>query len=777
MSLLLNNLYRFDDFVLDPANRSLARNGTPIPLSAKSCQVLTYLVANPGRVVTKDELLKAVWPESFVEESNLPGYISGLRKALGDRSILIATVPGLGYKFTGSVETEAPANSNARAEVASLEVQQMRETTRVVIRESTTTSPAIVSRETRFPHRAAWAALATVTLLTAAAAYVVHRRAEPQQLSKVIVGDFLNLTGDPDFDRVLKSSLELSIAQSPYIQLISSGEVKSTLGMMKKASDSPLLGDLAIEVCRRENYQALLRGKISPATKWGSDAVSLEVVNCLTGKTITEFHADAMNKDKVLDTLDGLALRARSKLGESAASIGEFNVPIANASTFSFEALQDVNTGIDLGNQGKLLECISYFQKAVDLDPKFAMAWVNLSTAYTDLGDAEKAEADSKKAFDLSDGVTQAERLSIRYTYHAFTLSDLDAGLKDLEEWTRVYPRDSAAWQNVGYIDVLLGDYPAAARATERSIQLNPLKYEAGYGNLASIYKRNGRFADAKRAIAESQAQNQDGVALHEMLLEIAFLEHDPQAMQRETQWAADRTDKKWAMLEPQALLAATLGKVAESESLYQQAMQDAIQEKQPALADNMKVDEAGAEVELGESARAIKLLDQVKSPEYITWVLFAARAGETAPGEAFLKLPNAYPYATIRNKVLYPELKAILALHRNDPQTAIAELESTRPYELGSPQVIDLRAQAYLMAKQGDKAAAEYQKLIDHPAIQDPTMPMTYLAHLGLARAYALSGRRPESRKEYETFFSLWKDADPGSLTLHQARAEFNQL
>jgi len=782
MSLSFRGLYRFDEFELDPQRRSLTRNGTVVPLSSKAFQVLTYLVSNSGRVVTKDELLKAVWPESFVEESNLPGYISGLRKALTDCASYIVTVPGQGYQFTAKVQIEEPADLIPASRTGELEAQPnqqpsvLRETTHVRIRE---TSSPVLALEAPRPRPSRWlrrTSVAVVVFAAAVAGWWYHLRAEPQQLSKVLVGDFLNLTGDPDFDHTLKNSLDLSLAQSPYIQLMGKSEVQSTLTMMQKAPDSPLLGDMALELCRRNDYQALLRGKILTGSKPGNYALSLEVANCLTGKTIAQLHAEAKTKDQVLGTLDGLAIRARRTVGESATSIGEFDVPIENESTFSFEALQAFNTGSNLGLDGKFVECIPYFQRAVDLDPKFAMAQASLGTAYFNLGDTKKAAVYSKAAFDLSGGVSRWERFYLRYNYHLMTLRDLDSTLNDLQEWTRVYPRDPTAWEGLGYIEIQLGNYAASAQATERYLQTSGTKYEAGYGNLADAYMRDGRFADAKRVIAESQAENKDTAALHQLLLQIAFLEHDPQATQLALQWMETHPEK-WSLLETQAILAADAGKERESEALFQQTFQDDAKEGQSALVDSMMLDEAAVDVDLGEMTKATKVLAQMKDHSSANWAVLAIKAGSTTAADAFLKLPNEYPRGTIANKVLTPELKAVVALRRNDPLVAIALLEPSRPYELALPEVIDVRAQAYLAAKQGAKAQEEYQKLIDHLAVEEPTMPKTILAHLGLARAYALQNRKGDSRKEYDAFFSLWKDADSDLSVLRQAHTEYARL
>jgi tetratricopeptide (TPR) repeat protein len=591
-----------------------------------------------------------------------------------------------------------------------------------------------------------------------------------------MVADFLNLTGDPAFDHTLKSALELSVAQSPYIQLLGSAEEHSVLGSMQKATDSPLLGDIALEICRRSNYQVLLRGKISSGSKWGSDAISLEVVDCLTGKTLTLLHADASSKDTVLSTLDGLAVGARREVGESNQSVEQFDVPIINESTFSFDALQAFNTGATLGSKGKIMECIPYLQKAIELDPKFAMAQANLGTAYLTIGDTKKAGIYSKMAFDLSGGVSQLERLYIRYNYDVMTTHDLDSGVSDTEEWTQMYPRDETSWQALSYAEIQIGNYPAASQAALHALRMSPTRYLIEYQNVADASMREGNFADAKRTIAEAQAQGEDGPALHQLLLQIAFLEHDPQATQREVAWAAGHPEL-WLSLEIQAILAADLGKEQESESLFHSTMLDAIKEGQPTLTDSMVLDEAGVEVDLGQMTKAEQLLAQVKDHGSINWALLATKAGSTTAADNYFKLPNEFPRSTLVNKVQVPELKAVLALRRKDPVAAIALLEASRPYELALPEVIEVRGEAYLEAKQGAKAGEEFQKLIDHPAIEDPTMPKTILAHLGLARAEEMQGNHTGSRQQYEAFLSAFKDADPTLSILKQARDEYARL
>jgi predicted Zn-dependent protease len=356
------------------------------------------------------------------------------------------------------------------------------------------------------------------------------------------------------------------------------------------------------------------------------------------------------------------------------------------------------------------------------------------------------------------------------------TLHDLEGAINNLREWSRLYPRDDTSWMALTDTEIELGNFSAAIEAGEQGLSISPIKPELEYLLLARAYMRAGRYADAKRVIAQAQAQGKDDPALHQLLLQMAFIEHDPQTMQSEIQWTG-KHPQLYKSLEMQAIFAADSGKAEESETLFQKAMLDATKEVEPGLADAMLLDEAGVEAELGRLTRARELLAKTRDKSSINAALFETKAGSTTAAEAYLKKPNQYPHDTLANNLLIPELKALLALQHNDPQAAIALLEPARPYDLALAEVIEVRAQACLAAHQGASAQQEFQKLLDHPALEDPTLPRTILAHLGLARALEMQGRKEDSRKEYETFFGLWRDADADVPALKQARIEYAHL
>jgi tetratricopeptide (TPR) repeat protein len=562
---------------------------------------------------------------------------------------------------------------------------------------------------------------------------------------------------------------------------MSKGDVHSTLKLMEKALDTPLLGDTALEVCRRAGFQALLRGEIAP--EGAGYRLSMDEVNCANGRILATSYAEASSKDHVLNTLDSLASSARRKLGETGESIERYNVPVGEATTFSFEALQDYTKGAELGNAGKIVEAVPLFRKAVDLDPKFALAVAALGTAYAILGDREQAGLYYKQAFALSDNISEREKLHIRSNYYQMFVRDFAAARSLYEDQTRIYPADHTGWAALADMDTQVGDYPAAIAAGEHALRIAAPRQEIDYYVLARAYKCASRFAEAKRSIAAAQAQNMDAPGLHYLLLDIAMAEGDRQVIEREIAWSKQDSVPSRS-LEYQAIYEADQGHFSRAESLFESAIAQAGKDVDLNFAKAMRTDEAGIELQAGRVAQAKNFLHQIRPDSEgkerfnsANFAVFAARAGEFAVTEEYLALPMMYPHETVALTLYRPEMNALLALGRKDAGAAIAALEVSRPYELAHSEVIEIRGDAYLALADGEHAQAEFQKLIGNPAVEAPTLPRTLIAHVGLARAYALQHKTEDARAEYQKFFSLWPDADPDIPILQQARAEYARL
>jgi DNA-binding winged helix-turn-helix (wHTH) protein/tetratricopeptide (TPR) repeat protein len=771
MSLPINNLYRFDDFVLDPSKRTFARRGEALSVSPKAFEVLTYLVRNPGRVVTKDELLKAVWPDSFVEEGNLAQHISWLRKALGDRSNDIVTVPGRGYQFTAPVRTEPMADLFPEKQPGDTLIQRVRERTHMVIEES---SVAPLAEQTARASMRPWtyAVVAAGALaLAIGAGWKWLRPAPPAEFQKIVVADFINATGDPAFDRTLKRALEIDLEQSPFLDVMNEGEAVSTLQLMGRKGDVAVTANVAMELCVRSNRQVFLTGSITSVGR--EYLLMLGATDCNSGRELVSAKTQAGAKEKVLGALDVVADRIRKGLGESAKSLERFQVPISKATTPSLEALKAYSFGKYLDAQGKeAIEILSFYQKAVELDPQFAMAYDALANTYINLNEYDLAWQYYQKAFACSGGVSEKEKLIIQMQHER----NPEQRIKTCELWATTYPHDAIPLQGIANDWTDLGQYAAAIQAGQRALERDP---DRGliYYVLIRAYRGAHRFAEAKAAGREAVRRGKDPTRLHALLFTIAVAERDQSTLARETRWSEDHANDYFFMA-LRAEAAATLGKYREAEKLFQRAYEAAAQANLPEAADDILLDQAMIEFYLGRPAASRATLSRMTKPEPDSSDLAILRAqwGDLSSAEHFLADHSNETRDSVVIYVEVPLVRAALAVERQKPLEAIATLEAATPYELAYYSVPSARGEACLRAHRPEMAAIEYQKILANQGI-DPTSPLYPLAYLGLARAYALENHKTESREEYEKLFAFWKDADADLPVLKQARLDYARL
>jgi tetratricopeptide (TPR) repeat protein len=635
---------------------------------------------------------------------------------------------------------------------------------------------ALPGSSRRFGKR--WIAIAGVLLLGLATAIFFWWRGHrpPPSNQTIVLGDFDNRTGDGTFDVVLKKALEIDLAQSPYLDVMSEQEAAGVLQLMGRKMDDGLPPDVAKEVCQRSNRQVMLNGSI---TNLGREyLVTLEAIDCTSGKRLTEAKAEAASKERVLAALDATADRVRHALGESAKSVERFQVPIAQATTPSLEALKAYSIGeYMVGRTGKEeTETLPMFQRAVELDPQFAMAYAAIATDYHNLNEFKQAAPYYQKAFDLSGQVSEKERLYIRAHYFGDSQNDLEQGIKEYQLWGETYPRDWGPWLNIANAYTQLGQYAPAIAAGEQALKLDPSR-GINYTVLARAYLRVNRFADAKATGLRAVSLGKNSYGLHAILFEIAFVEGDRATMTREIAWSQGRPSE-WYCLYVQALAAATEGKYRKAEELFHAAYNVAEREKLTETADDILITEATTEYELGLPGVARGTLRRVKeqdtdNPEY---VVLRAKLGDVQFAEHFLADQGSAGHSgTLMTHEYIPRINSEIALQRKKYPDAVSALEPTASYEFaGGFTVFAQRGEAYRSAGQMDKAANEFEKILAHRGV-DPVSPQFPLAHLWLGRAAAaLIGRERESRSEYEKFFAMWKDADKDLPVLLAAQKEY---
>ena len=784
MSFVPRDLYLFDEFELSRSRRTLLRSGQPVSLLPKTFEVLSCLVTNPGRIVAKDEILKSVWPESFVEENNLTQHISLLRKALADRASYIVTVPGRGYQFTADVAMAPIAAEIAvRVQANGAALNGVVERSGPVDEHPQATAPlpapALTARVHRIP-RWAWLGVGTLVLATAATSgYLAWKRWEnPPKLRRVLVADFANSTGDTTFDHTLKRALEIDLEQTPYIDAMGEREAMNTLELMGRSPDTTLSPDVAREICERSNRQVLLTGNILPV---GRDyLLTVEATDCESGRKLTAAKAEAASKEKVLAALDEVADRVRRGLGEPDRTMDDYEVPIIQATTASLDALRSYSIGQSMDAQGKNeAETLPFYQHAVELDPQFAMAYGAMANEYYNLSEPNLATQFYKKAFDLSNRVSVKEKLILQAHYYSEGQQDMEQGINTYRQWTQTYPNDWVPWVDLANDYTQIGQYTPAIAAGQQALRIQPDR-AINYSVLVRALKRANRFLDAREVGADAVRRGKDSAGLHASLYEMAVVARDPQALAAETQWAAANNSGwyGWYFLFLQAQQAAAAGRRAQAESQFHDAWQAAERESLDEAADDILAYEASIELSFGLPESARSTLGRVhEKADSADLAIVRAALGDLSAAERFLAAHSADSHpGTLMASVDMPRVRASVAIAHAKPLDAIAALEPARPYELASYTVPDQRAEAWLKADRPEMAAGEYQKILSNQGV-DPLSLLYPLAHLGMARAYLRQNKTAESRAEYESFFAAWKDADGDVPVLKQARAEYERL
>jgi serine/threonine protein kinase/tetratricopeptide (TPR) repeat protein len=605
-----------------------------------------------------------------------------------------------------------------------------------------------------------------------------------QKLSEkdpILVADFVNTTGDAVFDGTLKQALAVQLEQSPYLNIVPDQTVRKTLQFMGRPADERVTGVVAREICEREHIKALLSGSI--AALGSQYVVAVDATNCATGDSLAREQVTAPTKEAVLGAVGRAASSLRGKLGESLASIQKFDTPITEATTSSLEALKEYAAADGLRNGGGEAESIPQFQHATELDPNFAMAHSRLSAVYNNIGEEDRSVAEAKKAFDLRDRVSERERFYIDDHYYTES-GDIEKDKENLELAIRTYPNDSSAYANLALINNLYyGQFETAIQLGNEFSRLEP-GAPFGYVHTAQPYIALNRLEEARSTLQRAMDAKADNLFVHQTIFQLAFLNGDTAGIQRELKWSQGKSSE-YLLLNEASFVAAARGQIRKGEELSQRSIQitDRLGFKE-STADTMAL-WALTEAEVGNLARAREQANASAALARVRTNLVPASealaiAGDAGHPQATLgELRKRFPADTLLKDVATANVTALVALDRKRPDEAITALQTAKPYEMGNVSAmfpVYLRGLAYLQARRGAEAAAEFQKIVDHRGI-GPTAIEHSLAHLGLGRAYVLTGDNAKAKAAYQDFFALWKDADPDIPILKQAKAEYAKL
>jgi len=801
-------IFQFGGFRIDALTRTLVRDDEAVVLNRRAFDVLLYLVQNPGRILSHEELLKNVWPDTFVDENNLAQSVSALRRALGEKpgeNSFIVTLPGRGYQFVspvqfvGSKEPGAMLEGGMAADDGPDQLLLQEHTVRTSVTLEEKEQPAW------FGSRSSRAILGTGALLLIAATVVIGHLANLRSARRltekdtVVLADFTNRTGDPVFDDTLKTALEIALAQSPFINPLSENKVRTTLQLMARPPQTRIGPELAREICQRAGGKAYIAGSIAQLGR--QYVVVLEASNCQSGDTMAKEQNTANAKEKVLDALGKATSKLRSELGESLATVQKYDVPLFQVTTPSLEALKAYSLAQKAMVGRDPAESLRYCQRAIDLDPDFAMANLLMAGTYYTLNETGRADEYYSKAFQLRERVSEGEKLAIAASYYGQASGQLDKAVQTFEERAEIYPRATFTYNGLALLYQRLGQYQKSTETARTLLHLDPENIY-GYTALANADLALQRFEEARQVISQAHARQLDDYLLREDLYGLAFIQSDAKGMEEQQQWFRGQAGYESYGLALASDTEAFAGHVRKARELTQEAADSAIEadnrEGAAAYKAGFALEQAayGNTSEAGQTAsKALQLAPASRGVEAEAALAFAM-AGETAKAESLAQdLNRRFPLDTQIQSLWLPSLQAQLALNRRAPGPYLNTLQADSPIEysnipsangISCLDLTYLRGEVQLSAGQGSSAASQFQKIIDHNGIVWNCWTGA-LAHLGLARANALESRtspgsdsaaaRARALAAYKDFLTLWKDADPDIPILKQAKAEYASL
>jgi serine/threonine protein kinase/tetratricopeptide (TPR) repeat protein len=619
--------------------------------------------------------------------------------------------------------------------------------------------------------------------------YVSRPRHRLTDKDSVVLAEFENRTGEGVFDGMLRQGLTVQLSQSPFLHMVSDEELQRTLSLMGHARGERLTTDIARQLCQRVMAAAVVVGSI---TSLGNEYVlELRAVSCRTGDALAEEQEQAARKEDVLRALSRASGELRKKLGESLSTVEKFDTPLDQATTPSLDALLAYTLGRrELVLHANQTAAVPLFQRAIDLDPNFAMAHLSLGLCYHNLGQAGSAAESIRKAFDLREHVGEWEKLAVESRYYFSVIGNLVKARQLYRLWGQIYPREPIAVSVLGQeIDPELGRYEDALADSREALVRGPWNPE-NYEGLFVAYLNLNQLEAARATADEAEMKKLDSVDLHQHLYQLAFLQKDDRVMGQQAAWAAGKPGVEDVLLSYQADTAAFVGEIERARELSRRAIASAEQVGEKETAAVYQAQSAVREALFGYAAEARKqaadalALSAGREVEARAAFALALAGGGSAQSLAD-DLDRRFREDTVVQFIFLPTIQAQLALNNGDVVKAIKALDTGASYELGNASPLNvpfalypvyLRGNAFLAIHRGTEAAVEFQKILASPGIV-LNEPIGALARKGLACAYALKGETEKARGSYQAFINLWREPDAQIPVFQQAKSEFSEL
>ncbi len=764
--------YQFGQFEANLETGELRRRGQPVKLQEQPFRLLAVLLENAGEIVSKEQVQSRIWPDgTFVDfDSGLRVAVRKLREALGDDADdprYIETVPKRGYRFLYPV-----VRLDFRpVDIQETAVEQLQ--SEVVVKAAPVVPAKVVSRSQSELLKYG-AGIVVILALAAVGIWLSWPRATQAgaltDKDVVVLADFSNSTGDPVFNDTLHQALAIQLEQSPFLKIMDDEQVDQTMRLMNLPRDARVTNPIARDVCIRDGAAATIEGSIAGVGK--SYVVTLKAAACQSGATLAHEQSQADDKEHVLHALQVAATALRARLGESRSSIEKLNPPLEQVTSSSLEALNTYTAGKDLLSHGKFLEARPLFERAVALDPNFAMGYVYLSVACGNSGDTKCEYENAQKAFALINRVTEYERPYIAGGQYELN-GELDKAIAAYRVGAITYPR---VW---GYRNLMsenyisLGQFENGLQEAQIAQQLEP-DVEPPYRRLMDAYMDLDQLGQAKKVQEGLRSRNFGGARIHQRFLEIAYAEEDEAAAAREVQWFAGRPEE-YLSFGLQAAYRNLHGQRREASRLYRQAAISALREDLKDAATDFEDSDAVGAALAGECSATQNLS---RPP-----LALALCGNVTGAEQVIARTSKQLPSDLIWNAVQLPTVRAAIELHQGHSDKVVEMLASARPYERAYLEVPYIRGLALLRLGKGMEAAVEFRKITDHPGSswgntwRHPKWGLYYApAHLRLAQALMLAGDRANATKAYNKFLTFWKDADAGIPLLSEADIDHNE-
>jgi eukaryotic-like serine/threonine-protein kinase len=781
-------VYQFGPFEVNIASGELLKNGRRIKLQEQPYRLLVALLENPGEVISREELRSRLWPDdTFVDfDGSLRVAVGKLREALDDNADdprYIETIPKRGYRFL----VPEVRRIDAAQQVAVLEGAKLGDD----VPRDDLAPLKTGGKATRW-----WVVAGAVILMIGIGLAVGGRMVFSRKVhaltdkDTIVLADFANATGNPVFDGTLRQGLSVQLEQSPFLSIIPDEKIQQTLGLMGQPADTKLIPAIAREVCQRTSSAAVLDGSIA---KIGTQyLLTLKAVNCKSGETLASTEAEASDENHVLNALGKVSVEIRNKLGESLSTIQKFDTPLEEATTPSLEALKAYSSAMQTMKAKGPGAATPFFKHAVELDPNFAVAYAYLGIMASTTLEPGLSVDYRTKAYELRDRTSEAEKYWITAAYHKGVTGNIPKAIEACDLWIQAYPRAEMPHTYLGAAVLpVVGQYERAVEESTEGVRLRP-DFPLSYDFSIRAYTALNRFDEAKATYAQSLQRKLHDPFIDVVMYDLAFAQDDTAGMAQHAAKMAALPRLGHRILNMEGDTAAYSGHLRDARELSRRAMDSAQrggEKDAPALySGTSALREAwfGNSGEARQRATLALKLSTGRDLQYFAALAFAYTRDDTRAKALADDLDKRFPEDTIVQFNYLPSVRGKLALNKGDASGAIASLAAAAPYELGATRAIDLgwtamfpvfvRGEAYLAARRGSEAAAEFQKILDHRGLV-LNQPIGALANLGLGRSYALQGDFPRAKAAYQDFLTLWKDADPDIPVLQQAKAEYGKL